>query len=231
MIIKLKALSLAIGAVALLAALAPSAASAKFDSEIEHTIISGEQPAGSPHTFTVEAATTTCKTVKFSGTSVGTNTGTSWTSADLTITPVYENCTVVVLGEEHVLHYRTNGCTYTFTAGDTFEGETKVHGTTDIVCPAGKVIEWEITGANICKVTFGPQNNVEGITYHNTGTGTKRDVDWIVAITKLAYTQDGVFCPGNNFSSSKSFTNGKYIGEVTSIGRNTTGTQVGIWVT
>jgi len=231
MIIKLKALALALIAVLALGAVVTSVASAKFDSEIEHTRINGEQPAGSPHTFTVEAGSTTCKTARFSVTSVGTNTGTSWTSSELTITPVYEICTALVIGEEHVADVNPNGCTYTFTAGETFEGETKVHGTVDIICPVGKVIEVEITGPNICKVTVPAQLNKAGITYHNTGTGASRDVDVISAITTLTYTQDGAFCPGNNFQASKTFTNGKYSGEVTSIGANTNGTQVGIWVT
>ena len=231
MTLKLRALGLALGALLVLGAMAASEASAKFDSEIEHTLISGEQPAAKPHTFTVEAGTTRCGTAKFSGTSVGSFTGTSWTREDLTITPEYSNCHTIILGEEKAFDIRMNGCEYTFTAGETTEAGTKVDGTTDIVCPGTNVIEWEITGANICKVTFPPQNNVGGITYHNTGSGASRDVDWIIAITTLKYTQDGVFCPGNNFNASKTFTNGKYSGEVTSVGTNTTGTQVGIWVT
>jgi len=231
MIRNLKALGLALAAALALGAVVASTASAKFDSEIEHTLISGEQPAGAPHTLKVEAGVVTCKTAKFSGTSVGANTGTSWTSDDLTITPEYGGCTAVVLGVEHATDVRTNGCTYTFTAGETFEGETKVHGTTDIVCPAGKVIEWEITTPNVCNITIAAQPDVEGVTYHNTGAAAKRDVDWILAIMKLAYTQDGAFCPGNNLQLSKKFLAGKYTGEVTSIGKNTEGTQVGIWVT
>ena len=227
----LKVLGLALVAVLALGAAMASVASAKFDSEIEHTLISGEQPAGKPHTFTVEAGTTTCGTAKFSGTALGTFNGTSWTKEDLTITPEYSNCHTTILGEEKVADVRMNGCEYTFTAGETTEEGTKVHGTVHIICPESKVIEVEITGANICKVTVPAQGPVAGITYHNTGTGTKRDVDVISAVTTLKYTQDGVFCPGNNFSASKTFTNGKYSGEVTSIGTNTTGTQVGIWVT
>ena len=231
MTLKLRALGLALGALLVLGAMAASAASAKFDSEVEHTLISGDQPAGKPHTFTVNAGTTTCKVAKFSGTSVGAFTGTSWTSEDLAITPEYRECPTIVLGESHDTHVKTNGCIYTFHAGETTEAGTKVDGSTDIVCPAGKVVEWEITGANICKITFPPQNNVAGITYHNTGTGATRDVDWIISITTLTYTQDGIFCPGNNFMTPTTFTNGKYSGEVTLVGTNTAGTQVGIWVT
>jgi hypothetical protein len=230
MIRNLKALGLAVLAVVALSAVAAASASAKFDSEVEKTTLSGGQTT--THEFTVPAGTTTCEVASFTGSETGTKTASgSFTTETLTITPSYSKCKTVLFGETHETHVIMNGCDYKFHAGATIEGETKVAGTVDIVCPEKKSIEVEITGANICRVTVPSQNGVAGITYHNTGVGASRDVDVTANVSTLRVIQDGAFCPGNNFASSKEFTTGVYKGTTTEIGKNSEGKQVGIWVT
>jgi len=217
-------------ALALTMAVALSAtALANFDSEVEVTKLSGGQ--STTHEFTVAAGSTTCEEASFPGESIGVLSGGAYTISELIIKPVYSKCFTVVLGEKRVLDLNMNGCDYLFKSGATTESGTKVHGTVDVVCPAGQSIDIQITGAEICTVRVPAQTAVAGITYHNIGTESERDVVTTTSISTLEYTQHGFLCPGNSFSSTKTFKNGKYIGTTTEIGKNGAGNQVGIWVT
>ena len=229
MIRNFKVLGLALVVAFALSATAAATASANFDSEAEVTKLSGGQ--STTHEFTVNAGSTTCEEASFPGESTGVLTGGAYTAETLTIKPVYSKCSSVVLGEKRTTHVNMNGCDYLFKSGATTESGTKVHGTVDVVCPAGQSIDVQITGAEICTITVPAQTNVAGITYHNTGTGSARDVDVTANVSTLKYTQHGFLCPGNAFSSTKTFTNGKYTGSTTEVGKNTLGNPVGIWVT
>jgi len=237
MIRNLKVLGLALMAVLALGAVAASAASAKFDSEAASTTVSGQQETEFEHKFKVEAGETECKTAKFHSMSAQTNTGPvsgkavagGFTSETLTIEPTYSGCKNDLLGDMTV---KMNDCDYRFTAGEGIEAGTRVKGEVKIVCHAGGKIEvFKTSGVNPCKITVGEQE-VKGITYHNKETGANRDVTVEAGVSGLAYTQDGIFCPGNGGKAEKAFANGTYNGNVTVKGENTgTSTPAGIWVT
>lgn len=227
----LKALGLALVAVLAMGAVMASAASASFDSEIEKTTIEGEQPAESKHKFTVEAGSTECSTAKFhslsstttTGPVTGTLSGSVYTSASLTIEPIYDNCTNSLLGEVNV---KENGCHYRFTAGETISSTTTA-GSVHVECHEGKVIEVvRASGFNPCTIKVGPQT-LGGIVYHNEGSGSTRDVLVTANVEGLKYSQSGLLCPGG----TGNFENGTYKGDVTTIGTDEAGNHVGVWVT
>lgn len=221
-----KVLGLALVAALALCAVAASAAIAKFDSEAEVTTLHGAQ--STTHQFTVSAGTITCSTATFTGTQTGAWNGSSYTAEDITINPTYEKC--VGLGESHV---NMNGCQYTLTAGETSEEGTRVGGEVHIICPESKQIEVTGTGfSGLCRVTVPAQTpTTNKLTYHNQGSGSTRAVNVEAAIGGIHYTQHGIFCPGNGFNSTRSFTNGTYTGNTLTKGTNAGGTQVGVWVT
>jgi len=228
MIRNFKVLGLALVVAVALSATAAATASANFDSESEVTKFSGGQ--STTHEITVAAGSTTCEEVSFPGESTGVLTGGAYTTETLTIKPVYNKCSSVVLGEKRTTHINTNGCSFLFTAGATTEAGTKVDGTVDVVCPAGQSIDIQITGPEVCTITVPAQAGLPGITYHNTGSGSTRDIDITASVSTLTYIQHGFLCPSNDFMSTKTFTNGKITGSTTLIGKNGAGTQVGIWV-
>lgn len=73
---KTKLFGALLGAALALGALGASSATAFFDSETESTTIKGEQPAGAPHEFTVEAGSWSCEVAKFHSLAKATETGT-----------------------------------------------------------------------------------------------------------------------------------------------------------
>jgi len=237
----IKVAGLSLLAVLVLGVVGASTASAKFDSEAASTTVAGVMESVFEHKFTMEAGTTSCEVASFHSMSAATTKGPvtgsavsgGFTSETLTIQPIYGSiidgsCSNNLLGRMLV---KINDCDYRFTAGETIEAGTRVKGEMKIVCHAGGKIEIIRVEGVPCTITIGEQE-LGGVTYHNKETGSSRDVTVELSITKIAYTQDGMFCPGNGGAASKSFTNGTYSGKVTLKGENTaTKAQTGIWVT
>ena len=210
----LKALGLAIVAVFAMSAMAASAAQAEpktFHTEEAHTLLEGI--ATTNQEFNVAAGNLVCTEGIFHGTS------SVATVDEQTVEPTYKKCHGP-LGEVTV---DMNGCHYLLTV-DPATG-TPTTGTVHINCPTKPI---EVT-AGICTVTV-PSQTVGGITYVNEGSGSSRDVKVTANATGIHYIQHGIFCPGNSFSSSKTFTNGTYKGSVTVKGFDTNKNQKGVWV-
>jgi hypothetical protein len=78
-------------------------------------------------------------------------------------------------------------------------------GTTDIVCPAGKGIQFTAyaSGTPLCTLSLLPQTGVEGVTYENTGAGSARAVTVNLNQTTVKYSQEGnpVFCKAGEYTN------------------------------
>lgn len=109
-------------------------------------------------------------------------------SEELTLTPGYGPCT---LGAKEV-HVDLNGCDYLVHAGETLGGD-KVGGTMDIVCPAGSVIDFEITSIPVCHLTVPGQVGLSTLTYTSQTPPSNVNLDF--NLSELTYTLD-MGCPG-----------------------------------
>ncbi|HXQ88849.1 MAG TPA: hypothetical protein VN733_04350 [Solirubrobacterales bacterium] len=133
-------------------------------------------------------------------------------SEELTLSLGYGPCT---LGAKEV-HVDVNGCDYLLHAGNT-AGEHSVAGTMDIVCPAGKMIDFEVTSIPVCHLTVPAQTGLSALTYTNwTGAG---DVKLDFEISELAYGLD-MGCPGPG-----TYANGTFTGITTFVGFKEPGVQ------
>jgi hypothetical protein len=84
-------------------------------------------------------------------------------SEALTVTPSYgATCRIGGKG----VHVKNNGCDFRLQAGATKEG-SEVEGSMDIVCPAGKKIDFEITSVPVCHLTVPGQSELGSIRYTN----------------------------------------------------------------
>lgn len=135
-------------------------------------------------------------------------------SETLTLEPAYGS--ICEVGGKEV-HTDVNGCDFLLHAGET-QGEHDVGGTMDIICPAGQVIDFEVTSMPVCHLTIGAQTGLSALTFTNwTGTG---DVRLHFELTELDYTLD-MGCPEPGF-----YTNGTYgAGTTTFIGFKEPGVQ------
>jgi hypothetical protein len=199
---KLKALGLALIAVAAMAFSASAAMAASFHSEATHTTLSGSQVGEDK--FKVNAGTVTCGEATYSGTQ------SSATSETQTVTPNYSECKAFGFVNTPI---DVNGCTYTFNANN---------GSINIGCGSKPIV---VTAFN-CYVSVGSQELSTGVTYANEGSGSSRDVKVTVSLTGIKYTQESKSFPG---CSNGTFTNGTYEGAATVRGFTTEGTQVGVW--
>jgi hypothetical protein len=183
----LRALGLALAAALVLGAVAASGASAeyKFTSggTTANTFVTGEQ--WEIHQFFIGGQAIKCFVAKFQGTQSTTTTN------QLTITPVYENCTY---GETRQIDITMNGCTYLFTGTTNAEK----HGLFHVKCPAGKVIEAHLTepaGTNKCTITIAEQAATGGVTYTNNRKVEPDNVTVHLTTTvKLTAHGEGLLC-------------------------------------
>lgn len=158
----LKVLGLTAVAVLAMTAFVAANASAKgvFKSSLTNTSLTGVETGGS-HTFTYAGREVTCKKVKFTGFQAAKET------TDLTISPEYNECHAVVLGNTLPATVTLNGCTLTFTAS-TPTTTALVH-----LCPGGQHIDIHIYEAGkphavateVCTYTVTPAT-IE-VEYHN----------------------------------------------------------------
>jgi hypothetical protein len=119
------------------------------------------------------------------------------TSADLTVTPHYKDCTTASNLPATVT---MNGCTYTFTRPTTTGGTPKWDATVDLVCPVGVVgvdIHVYLFGTptshsvQVCTITVLPKNNMTGTTAEAGVKETKDDLTVKANITKIKYEKSG----------------------------------------
>ena len=217
---KLRVLSLALVAVFAMSALAASVASAKYDSEVKATgltgsnvFFNGTKNETSHHLLTLNATNVTCNVSSFSGTNVGEKEVVGgWTSKTLTVHPTYSGCEASSIPT----NVSTTGCNYKF-----LEPNAELKASTEVVCEPGKNIVITIVG--LCVINIGSQATTGHVRYVNTGTGSTRDVDVIATITGITYSS--TIC-GNG-------SNGTYNGTTTVKGYSDAEhtKQVGIWVT
>jgi hypothetical protein len=199
-----KTLGLVLAAVLAIGGLSASNASAaSFHSEVEHTIIDGEQSPGTNDLMRFNAGTWTCNSITYTGTT------TTATNTSLTVTPTWKECTA--FGFVNIT-IDVNGCTYVFNAGGSFQ----------ISCPGNPIT---VTAFN-CHIKIGSQTFPSGITYDNAGTGTGRDMSFTINFSGLTYTQESKSFPG---CSNGTFNNGTYEGNATVTGTDTAGSPVGVW--
>ena len=212
---KLKVLGLALVAICALSALASASASAKYDSEVEHTILSGTQATA--NTFTTTIGNVTCATATFSGTALtSTKVEGGFTAAEQTVTPTYSGCTLSGLK----VTINTTGCTYKFTTPESLKAKVHVEGCTIVI---------KDTAGLGCEVKVKPQTPTGHVGFTNQGAGKTRDVLVTATVTGIHYTYTAP-CP-NAGGVAGTEENGTYSGTVTLKGANTAGEQVGIWVT
>lgn len=114
--------------------------------------------------------------------------------------------TITANGCEFVLHVLNAGPPYV--------------GTTDIVCPAGKAIEFTASsgGTKVCTLQMLPQTGVEGVSFQNTGAGSSRAITVNFKLTTMKYAQvpgmgipictageytNGIFSASDSLSATK----------------------------
>lgn len=119
-------------------------------------------------------------------------------SETLTMAPSY-GTTCSIGGNE--VHVKVNGCDFLLHAGETTAEDT-VAGSMDIVCPAGKAIDFEITSMLICHLTVPGQTGLNALTFTNRTMA--KDVDLDFALEELVYRLDEG-CPG-----AGNYNNGSY---------------------
>jgi hypothetical protein len=138
-------------------------------------------------------------------------------SEEITLAPLYGPCS---LGAKEV-DVDFNGCDYRIHAGETLGGD-KVAGTMDIVCPAGKVIDFKVTSIPVCHLTIPGQAGLSTLTY--TSQTPPSDVNLDYNLSEIAYTLD-MGCPGPGV-----YANGGLTGTTTLVGFKEPGVQTAFGV-
>ncbi len=228
MIRNIKALGLAIVAVAAMSVVAASAAQA---SELHATVpnqanVTGEQVIAHKFQLTKSGAVTQCTQASFEGTI--TNTGQSQqqtTEQELTVTPTYSGCKTVGINSQVLM----NGCKYTITGSHTPQGgqaqTTALTAWVDVTgCTAGKAIEIKLSG---CTVTVPEQTTLSHLKFKNiaevqhqpSGQITPHHVEVEVDVKGITYEFHGIACPkpldGQPVEVTKLTHDGDYTGTAT----------------
>jgi hypothetical protein len=169
--------ALLLAAVAVMTAASPASAH-NFHSEANATVLLGEQIGEHEFESPGQAAKVHCPKARLQGTMAAP------TTSQLRFDPVYEECHFAF----QVLSQVTmNGCQYLL------HGETDAdgHGRFEIACPPNKAIQIDM--GTICTVTIVAQT-VQGVSYANEGTGTKRDLRITLTAGGISYQKTGFFC-------------------------------------
>jgi hypothetical protein len=209
-----------------LGALATPAAQAEpktFHAEIENFALKATE--NTAQTFTFEAGKVECAKSTLTGTEVAKTTG------ELTLDAEYSNCNSF-FGKSSA-KFDMNGCDYRFTLNP--KTGTPTLGQFHFLCPVNKKIEITVglEGSEgspaICTITI-VQQELPNLLYTSGGEGNMRHVGAGLNVREMSYTQDGVFCPGNEGKKEKTFAKGTYKGEVTLKAFNEGGGQIGYWI-
>lgn len=209
MIGKLKILGVAFAAVLAIGAVTASAASAvQFHSESEKTFFKGEQ---TNFVFDMTAGTLTCKKVTYTGE------GSATTSADITLAPVYSECT----GFGMAATVDMNGCDYLYT---TFVAH--------LICPAGKSMTITVGIPVRCTTHRYTGSKTYGL-FSNAGSGTTRDLVFASEAGEgteyeITYPKEGIPVCGK----AGVYAEGKATGSFTLKGYKNAGLteHTGIWI-
>jgi hypothetical protein len=86
-----------------------------------------------------------------------------------------------------------NGCRYEFNAGTT-TAEGKSEGTLDIVCPAGKAIEFTIAGGELCVITVFGQTGLGPVKYRQISGSPSHITAEIEIDEEIAYEAHEFLC-------------------------------------
>jgi len=189
---KIKALGLAVVAIAAMSVFAmPAAQAAKLDIGATPASIFAHSEVNQVHAWTLTSTSgtkfvTRCPTASFEGTTQGQS------IEEATVTPTYSgntqvtNCTHFGVAAQTLM----NGCKYTFTGS----GQPSVTLRVDIVgCTSGKSIEKKTA---VCTIDIPEQNGLSHI------VGTKlssQEATLAMTISNITMRQTGAACPdGNN---------------------------------
>jgi len=192
----------------LVAALAISAMTASASQAAEYT--AGAYPAtldatSTGDTFSAFGQSVKCESTKFDG-------ELTKASETLSITPTYEKCTAESIIGKLPVTVTHNGCTYRFNkpAGS----KDNYTATTDVICPAGKVIEVHIylnagahaEGNSLCTLTIPPQTGLIGAKFEIT-TKAINDVDVTGTLNNITAVQhrNSFLCPAGTHTATASY--------------------------
>ena len=226
-----KALGPALVAVLAMGALvAANASAASFHSEVERTILTGENESGTQDVIKAGSFEVTCNKSTYSGTSVGGGASGNFVSSSITLHPTYSGCSDNVFGGTDTIS--TTGCSYIFEA----ETNATKHLPTSIECTTGFAIKIIASG---CTLSFGTQLTSGGEGVKNEGVGSSRDIT-LTTTFKFKFTKSGFSC--GLISATEAEYTGKTtlkgyidngvtgeIDEAASTAVYTEGAQVGIW--
>jgi len=140
-----------------------------------------------------------------------------------TLAPAYSECTFFEGG----VSANTNGCTYQIHLEKQIEGgiETKFQGAFDIVCPAGKSIEFFGAG-KLCSWTYGSQAGRARVVLENQFKNTPDDLILYFEVEGLTVTESS----SSPTCASATFTNGMIAGAVTLQAETEKGVGQNLWV-
>jgi hypothetical protein len=189
---------------------ASATVSGHFTSDSGGTTVLDIKEVTGGHAITLSAigTTVTCHTAKY------TSSIAVATTQQLSVTPVYENCTT---GSGGAATVTMNGCTYTFNSRSTG------HGTAGIVCPGSARAEVHTSAGTL---SFGTQTADEGLVYTTVTHSTKHALTVDVTAKGIDYT-----CHGACQIFGTSGTSATMTGNVTATGKTTGGTVVNITAT
>lgn len=166
----------------------------KFEAEKYSATISSK--ALSSFVFTAEAGKLKCSEFALPGTISGATNQLKFQQIFWPCTFAGFATTITANGCEFVLHVLNAGPPYV--------------GTTDIVCPAGKKLEFTAwaSGEKVCTLGLSPQTGVEGVSFENTGAGSARAVNVNFNLTGVKYSQTPGFAP---LCKAGEYTNGTFV--------------------
>jgi hypothetical protein len=162
----------------------------KFEAEKYTTSFKSKNLTG--FQFVATPGKVKCSELNFSGTL-------SAASSELKPVQFFTACTW--LGMATLIH--DNGCQFrlhVLNAGPPYVG------TSDIVCPAGKALQFILSseGVPYCTLNLLPQTGIPGVSYENTGAGSARAVTVTFTQTTVKYSQEGGIpgaCPAGEFTN------------------------------
>lgn len=201
MIRNIKALGLAIVAVAAMSMVAASAVQASelhVTTAENNAVITGQQTGINRFQITPpEGASVECEEATFEGTVSRAGAGQQITTKDTQVTATYAKCTAFGIGSQVLM----NGCKYTITGEHTPAGQqtpvtaNPANGKTAYVditgCTSGKQVEVKAPG---CTIKVPEQNTLSHLVFSNTGSGNTQDVDVEITVTGITYQVSGLLC-------------------------------------
>jgi hypothetical protein len=202
---------------ALLACQAGTATAIGFHSEIGSTTLTGTQIGEDQFQF--DFGLVECEEATYFGAQAGT------TSTAASVRPVYELCS----GGIWTAVAHVNNCDYELHLTSELSSTTFL-GDIALVCPAGKEVSFTYLGLGTtkCTVHIPPQSHSETIVAHNEGSGTGRDVKFLVELKNVVYRETAGSGIGACATSGLK-ANGTILAQLTLKGEEGN-TQRGFWV-